>query len=296
MAALAAGWVGARAAKSWNVLIRRLLQQAGWVRNNYQGRPIPAAAGTALVAAFSATVMLLILLREFLQLEILRGMADVLPSERQLVLALVLTLGMGMLGLIDDLLGSRDAGGLRGHWQKWLREGEITTGLIKAMGGGCLALTVALLDESFAQRGANGWAVLSIAVDGLVIALMANWINLLDVRPGRALKGMLLKSGLLLVIAPSTEVPLLLALMGVILGYFRIDLQGKAMMGDVGANFLGAVLGYLLIVILDVKETMLVLTILLMLHAYTERHSLSKLIEQSRFLGWLDEWGREKAR
>lgn len=299
--ALATGWIGARAAKSWNVFIRRLLQQAGSVRNNYQGRPIPVGSGIALVAAFSATVMLLVLLRECLQLEMLRSMAnelrmaDVLPTDRQLVLALLLTLGMGMLGLIDDLLGSRDVGGLRGHWLKWLRDGEITTGLIKAVGGGCLALTVALIDEPFILRGPSGWAALSVAVDSLVIALMANWINLLDVRPGRALKATLLKSGLLLVAAPLSAIPLVLALMGVIIGYFRVDLQGKAMMGDVGANFLGAVLGYLLIVALNVKQTLLVLAILLILHAYTERHSLSKLIEQSRVLGWLDELGREQA-
>lgn len=294
--AVTSGLISAGLTTLWIPRFCNLLQQAGWVKPNYQGRIIPIAAGTALIAAFSATVMFLIVLAR-----IGRGIAfpktDMfMPSEQQLLLILMLSFGMGLLGLFDDLLGSRSEGGLKGHFRKWVKEGELTTGVMKAIGGGCLSLCAAMLGNSFMFHESNPFSIPLLVVDGMVIALLANWINLLDVRPGRALKAVLLKIGLLLPLVPLPLLVPLLTLTGVVVGYFRIDLRAKAMMGDAGANFLGAVLGYLLVQTLDTKGTLYALAALVFLHAYTETHSLSKLIEGNRVLGWLDEWGREEAR
>lgn len=282
--------------KIWISPFCKLMQQAGWVRSNYQGRQIPIAAGAVLILSFLATILLLVIWGEASEALLRDGTSLSLPSERQLLLILLLSFGMGMLGILDDLLGSRATGGLKGHFMKWVRDGEITTGLIKAVGGGCLSLTVALLGNPSALRDWNLSSAAVVVVDGLVIALTANWINLLDVRPGRALKAVLLKSGLLLLVVPASMSAVLLPLIGVAIGYFSADLQEKAMMGDVGANFLGAVLGYLLVETFGANVTGSILAVLLLLHVYTETHSLSKLIERNKVLEWLDQLGREEAR
>src|SRR5690606_29835916 len=95
--------------------------------------------------------------------------------------------GIGTLGLVDDLLEPRQrrAGrpvskGLRGHLGALL-EGHLTTGAAKALGIPVLALAAT------ATAPAPGGLV-RVGADAALIAGCANLANLLDLRPGRALK------------------------------------------------------------------------------------------------------------
>src|SRR5699024_7654804 len=104
--------------------------------------------------------------------------------------------GIGALGLLDDLLEPhmRRAGrpvskGLRGHLGA-LRRGRLTTGALTAAGIPLLALAGAA--ASPAPRG--GAMVLA---DAALTAGCANLANLLDLRPGRALKVILPAAALL---------------------------------------------------------------------------------------------------
>lgn len=266
--------------------ILRMLHQSGWVRPNYKGDPVPVAAGVALVAAFLAAGVLLLLAERLLQIR--------MHAESLLFLAA----GMAFLGLLDDLSGSRETGGLKGHWQKWARDGQLTTGLIKAAGGLLLSFGAVLSGTGWPAE-APSWNVekaLSLPVDALIVALSANWVNLLDVRPGRALKGILLQIGItLFFVSPALSVPLLM-LAGIAVACLPADLRAKAMMGDTGANFFGAVLGYLAVQSFGFGVRLVLLAALVALHAYTEARSLTKLIESNKWLAWLDELGRERAR
>ena len=100
--------------------------------------------------------------------------------------------GFGLLGLLDDTLGNRQIKGLRGHFQAAFRERKITTGFIKAVGGGLLAL---LLAYRFTPS-----SPLLMLLDAALIALCANAINLFDLRPGRAC-GVFLITGFGLLVA-----------------------------------------------------------------------------------------------
>jgi UDP-N-acetylmuramyl pentapeptide phosphotransferase/UDP-N-acetylglucosamine-1-phosphate transferase len=85
---------------------------------------------------------------------------------------------MWVLGAVDDIWGTREVGGFKGHFKKLLFERKLTTGALKALGGGAVAL-------------AAGWLIhphdlLQAALAAMVIALATNTLNLLDLRPGRA--------------------------------------------------------------------------------------------------------------
>src|SRR6266576_2967778 len=85
-----------------------------------------------------------------------------------------LALGVAFLGLADDLLSGPERG-WRGHGAAVLR-GSFSTGALKAVGALGLALYVA--------PGDDGDYVLAAAV----LVLATNAFNLLDLRPGRAVK------------------------------------------------------------------------------------------------------------
>ncbi|MFC4769214.1 hypothetical protein [Effusibacillus consociatus] len=261
-----------------------MARTANWVRPNYKGDLIPVGVGAVMLLAFVAVGVLMLAAEKFVQLD--TRMPEIL----------LLAFGMSFLGLLDDTLGSRDIGGFKGHVRKLSREGELTTGFLKAAGGILLAFGTVIAGipgDKFAMA-AVPW--LSILADTLIIALMANWINLLDVRPGRALKGGLLKILILLpFVSPGLSVSLMMAA-GVVVAYFPADLRAKAMMGDVGANFIGAVLGYLIAQTFDLGVKAILLLLLAGLHFYTESRSLSKVIEKNKWLSWVDHWGREEAR
>lgn len=207
-------------------------------------------------------------------------------AEMQGRALLLWTMGMTFLGWLDDRFDSGRAKGFCGHWNRLVREGEFTMGMVKAAGGLVLAPGVAHgLDGQWGQT----------LVDGLVMALMSNAVNLLDVRSGRAVKGALLLAVPLLFLTPSQACLIsLLLLFAVVLAYAPVDLQETAMLGDCGAYFIGAVLGFAVIQTFPFPERCAWLTALLLLHIFTERHSLSAVIAGHPVLNWLDEWGREK--
>ncbi len=188
----------------------------------------------------------------------------------------------GALGLVDDLFASgHQARGLRGHLRAVLK-GRVTTGAIKAIGG--LATGVAI---GFMLDGDRPWLA---AVDALVIALSANTINLLDLRPGRALKGFAMLTAVSLMASPESIVwlgpPMAAAIVSA-----PADLGGRAMMGDVGANVLGAAAGLALAVGAPPWARVAAVAVLAAFHVVCERASLTRTIEAHPALRFIDRLG-----
>jgi len=126
--------------------------------------------------------------------------------------------------------------------------------------------------------------------DSLLIALAANSLNLLDLRPGRALKGFLLLAGLAL--ALRSFLPLVFGpLLAAVLVYAPSDLAGRVLLGDVGANALGAAAGLMLVLALPPTGRLIAVILLLALHLYCERASLTDLLARNRLLRFLDQLG-----
>lgn len=248
----------------------RLLQAGGALRKNYAGEPIPTAAGISIVASVTVTYFLAAIISSSLRMEVIT------------VLAVILA--MGTLGLIDDLLGTRDTTGIKGHLYMLLK-GKLTTGGLKALGGGGLALGFSLI---FFDRPAD------IVVSTCIIALFTNAINLMDLRPGRAGK-VFLFLGLFLLVPGVIKLHYcifwLVPVYGSVLAFLPFDLKGRVMMGDTGSNVLGITLGMASVVLLSMTWKAVILGLLIFLHIYTEKYSLTETIKRIPFLRVLDEWG-----
>lgn len=249
-------------------LFPRLSRRWGWVRPNYRGKSVPSSYGVIWWAFCTV-----------LYAELTWAAAE---EVRPLALAfLMAALGFGALGLIDDLWGSGEVKGVRGHLRA-LRQGRLTTGMLKAGGG----LAVALAAASVLQTGA------AMLLGTLLTALMANAMNLLDLRPGRAVSVFLVLSVATVVYLLRTEQALAAAMLGFLMAAAllmrRYDSAGEAMMGDVGSNLLGGVLGVALVAGLPLWAQGVVLALLVALHIAVERVSLSQWIESTPWAQRLD--------
>jgi hypothetical protein len=122
------------------------------------------------------------------------------------------------------------------------------------------------------------------SVSGAVlVGLAANVLNQLDTRPGRALKAYVLG-------ALAVDAPLKLAVL--LLPY---DLREMAMLGDAGANGLGALLGLNSVDRFTGRGRWVVIGALAGLTVLGERTSLGDLIGRTPGLSGLDRLGRRGA-
>lgn len=251
-----------------------------WLRSNHRGEPISLLAGPALTVG---------LLAGHCQAYPTMGSLDSQPLRRAIG-HLVAISGAGAFGLIDDLgedseAGARRAKGLKGHLGA-LREGRVTTGALKVLGIGMSAGTAALLLTN--SRGSRTGFLLDASLNGVLIAGSANLMNLLDLRPGRALKVGALGAVSLI---PTRAHASAGAVLGAAGAAIRADLAEQDMLGDCGANALGASLGAGAVATPRPVRLVLAGGIIALTMA-SERVSFSAVIERHPVLRALDGIGR----
>jgi hypothetical protein len=264
----AAGLAAAAAQGGYRLLRRRPPAGPGtWTRTNHRGEPVtllegPAvAAGAALAAAATPG----------------------LPGRTRAAL-LATAAGAAVFGGYDDLAGSGGRRGFRGHLGA-LAHGELTTGAAKLGGIGATGLAASAL--------LGGGPVDALLNAGL-IAGGANLVNLFDLRPGRASKVTVAGAALLATASPAAA-PLAAVPAGAALALLGEDLGERAMLGDAGANALGALLGTAAAVGLGRPARIALLTGIIGLTAASEVVSFTKVIERTPPLRWLDMLGRRPA-
>ena len=257
-----AGVLAATAAYSAHRALTASVTSQRWRRTNHAGDPVTLLEGPAYVAgaALGATTA---------------GPAGV-----------VAVLGAGAFGALDDLAGDGSSKGLKGHLGAAAR-GRVTTGLVKVVGIGLTGLGAAAL----ADRGRDDVGALDTLVGGAVVAAAANLANLLDLRPGRALKATVL-SAVPLLVAGDAGAGRGAAAAGAALGVLRPDLSGTAMLGDTGANAAGALLGTALLEGSGRRGRVAALAVLAGLTLASERVSFTRVIEATPVLREIDAWGR----
>jgi UDP-N-acetylmuramyl pentapeptide phosphotransferase/UDP-N-acetylglucosamine-1-phosphate transferase len=192
----------------------------------------------------------------------------------------------GGFGLYDDLAGDSHARGLRGHARAAL-EGRLTTGLIKLAGltaGGCVAAAVNARHQRVTTPAV-------VATDALLIAGMANLINLLDLRPGRAAKVSAVVAAPLAFGRGRGAAPAAAAVAAT-LAVLPADLAESVMLGDCGANALGATLGASMCASLPARGRMTALCAVVAATLASERMSFTEVIDRTPLLAALDRLGR----
>ncbi len=251
-----------------------------WNRVNHRGEPITLLEGPAVAIGGIAGVLA----------------AD--SSTRDRVALAVAGAGAAVFGAYDDLAGNGVSKGFRGHLGA-LRAGELTTGAVKIAGIGATGIAAALIAApSAGARGAERdvpapFAVADTLINAGLVAGGANLLNLFDLRPGRAIKVALLAGGLLAAGARGQAAaagPLAAAA-----ALLPEDLGERSMLGDAGANALGAMLGAAAATTLPRAARVGVLAVVVGLTAASEKVSFTKVIERTAPLHRLDMIGRRPA-
>lgn len=274
IAAVVVGYLAARL--TW-LAARPLFALPALVRHNFRGRSLPTAAGIVLPLAA-------VLVEGGRAVVATFGVGDG-PAVGARALLLVAAVGFGLLGLIDDLAGGTGPErGFRGHLGA-LAQGRVTTGALKLFGGGVLALLVV---APFV-----GESPLRLLADAALVALCANLGNLLDRAPGRTIKASVGAFLVLLVAAGRTgDLAATAVVVGAALGLFLDDLHERLMLGDAGANVLGAVLGLGVVAACGPGARDVALVAVAALNVAGELVSFSRVIEAFPPLRALDRAGR----
>lgn len=258
------------------VTTRQVLAQPALARENYRGHTLPTAAGLLLVAAVIAvdggrTVLSV------------AGIGDAATAPARLVVLGAVVM-FGFLGLADDLLGDAHDRGLRGHLTAAVR-GRVTTGFVKLGGGAAVALVLA--------GAADGDRPGRVLVDGALIALAANLGNLLDRAPGRTIKWGLACYVPVAAAAGTAAAGVAVAVVaGAAAALLVADLREQVMLGDTGANALGAALGSATILVVGEGVRDVVALVLLVLTLLSEVVSFSRIIDALPPLRLFDRLGR----
>ncbi|MEW9669639.1 hypothetical protein [Ammoniphilus sp. 3BR4] len=263
------GWIGLWLFLSglYPILLHYLKKREMY-RLNYQGTLIPVAVGWLI---------------PFSQWFVWPGSLDETLRSYWMWQTIVIW-GIAYAGWKDDQYGGTEAKGLKGHFRLWLKEGRFTTALWKVVTASVLALIVS---------AASSGSLTEFILHFLLLMLMTNLINLLDLRPGRALKGFFFMFILLLLLT-SFQLPVALWLPTVVAGIFlfRDDLKAQSMLGDTGSNSLGMALGCWIVFFAPVPVKWSFLLGAILIHVYAEKHSLTVLIRNTPILHWLDMLGR----
>ncbi|WP_456817255.1 hypothetical protein [Cellulomonas sp. URHB0016] len=255
--------------------------QARWTRTNHRGEPVSMLEGPAVAAG------------------LLVGSVIGASSTRAAAAVGVATAAGAAFGIVDDLAEDADAKrkGLRGHLGAMAR-GEVTTGGLKVLGIGAGALVAAALAIPARDRlrGSASCAayVLDVTTSGALIAASANLVNLLDLRPGRALKAATLVAGPLTFGGGAGAGPAA-AVLGAAGAAFDRDLAETDMLGDGGANALGAALGAALVLGASRRVRLVALGLVVGLTVASEKVSFTRVIERTPVLRELDALGRRSA-
>jgi UDP-GlcNAc:undecaprenyl-phosphate/decaprenyl-phosphate GlcNAc-1-phosphate transferase len=260
--------------------------EKAWTRTNHRGEPVTLLEGPA--AALGAVAI------QFIYSERPAGFCQqesrVAPrTGRAIALAGAGALGFG---IVDDLAGSGKRRGLRGHLGA-LARGEVTTGAVKLGGLGATGLASALLARGTTPgTRPSSSSIVNVVINTGLIAGGANLLNLFDLRPGRAIK-VATASGALIAAGGGAEgCTAVAAPLGAALALMPEDLGERAMLGDAGANALGAMLGAAAAVSLPRPARAGLLAGIVALSLASEKVSFTRVIERTPPLRWLDMLGR----
>lgn len=254
------------------LLLMQLMRSAECTMLNYRGRDVVFGMGAAFVPIIMTSSILIIML---------------FKNELMIYISYLFSVCvMAFAGLLDDLVGDKETKGLKKHLALILR-GHLTTGFIKAFLGIVSSL---ILSYGISKN------LLDFMLNIFIISLFTNALNLLDLRPGRAVKIFIILSVILVLLNMNT-IESLLPLIAMTIAasiYMKFDLKEICMLGDTGSNILGITLGYFSSFAFDSDVKTAILIILLTINIAAEKVSITKIIAKNKLLNYLDNLGRSR--
>lgn len=256
------------------LLLRDILAHPLVTKENYAGRSISSLGGLVFATA---------LLIGAVASTFFTTVGSTIAFSRTVI---ILILGFGLIGFLDDVLGDKSKQGFKGHISSLLN-GKITTGTIKLFGGP--AVVFLALSNGIDSRG-----YIPVFIDVIAICLIANFFNLLDLAPGRCTKYSLVAFIAIAIVAPHVEFQYFIV--GVAALCFVLDVREQFMLGDIGANIIGAIVGLFAVSALSDRNALILLCVALLLNIVSEFISYSRIISRVVPLRYFDYLGQTSDR
>lgn len=271
-------WVGAAALSGFaTARVVVAMPESPLRARNYRGLRIPTAGGVAIIAGTAAGAAIPALVSG-----IQRSNTSLAADAARAFVILALASAFALLGAWDDVSGTSAERGWRAHVLA-LRRGRATPGALKLAIGGAFAVLAASVTGA-----ADGS---TFALNAAIIALSANTWNLFDMRPGRASKFFLVAAIPLLAVSSAVR-PILSLVVVCVATFLRFDLRERVMLGDAGANALGAIVGISIAIAASDMARLITLVLLLGMQIAGDRPGLSALIRAIPPLRRFDDAGR----
>ncbi len=248
--------------------MRYIFQRLGLIRVNYRGKKIPVGAGVFFI--FGNTIYYF-----FLRFFIF-DKTNIIILDKLIFITLI----VGFIGFLDDYF-DEEIKGFKGHFGE-LFKGNLSCGVLKAI----VVTFIAILLN------------LSLTIDTIflvnvgIIILMTNLFNLMDLRPGRAIKLFIILSYILL-LEKYIFIIYLLPFFIIFIFYLPLELKEIYMMGDTGSNLLGVSLAFIYTLLDNIGAKIFLLIILISLNIVAEFFSFSKIINNNHILNFFDKLGRK---
>lgn len=200
------------------------------------------------------------------------------------IIYVFIVISLALMGFMDDAAGSRHSKGILGHFKAFIN-GNLTTGFIKAAIGTVIGIIVALT---------NYGSLFAFFINLIVFVFSLNLINLLDLRPGRAVKGFSFLLVIFLILSGFEYAYLILSIVAAIVPYIKGELMEEYMLGDTGSNLIGGMLGYYAVRALPDTVKLIYAAFLILLNVLAEFYSFSKWIDKVPLLRSIDRLGRRR--
>lgn len=266
---------------------------------NYAGRTVSYGLGIVWIFFLLGELAFIVVGPKF-------KLIDPYPLSLSIMILIMVAM---VLGFIDDVYGSGESRGFKGHL-KALAQGKLTTGGLKLFAISGVCLLIAALSPLTKELSSNlfgvtfglkhtivalGYGVLA----GAAIALTTNFINLCDLRPARAQKVFMLLAAVGALIAWVhfgwlTALLVIVVALSPVLAVFGLDAREVGMLGDTGANPFGILAGCLIVFGFGSNLIGLAcyLVVMLALNLASEKVSFTKVISSNKLLTKLDNLGR----
>jgi len=257
------------AARLFMPSIFKMLKGGGMMVRNYRGQPVITSMGLSFIFPCLWGIIPFMF-------------AGIEPEH---VAFLAVVTSLALVGFIDDAVGDTAIKGIKGHIGELIR-GRISTGVVKLVMSALLGLFI----TAYYHKRLIAWGIYA-----LLFSLLVNFINLMDLRPGRAIKAFLLVAIALVILGGFSNVWMLIPVMAALPFYMKGEMEEKYMLGDAGANLLGGIAGLYAVKSITLVTAAIMSVLLLSIHAIAEYCSLSKFIESIPALRFIDQLWRVKA-
>lgn len=248
--------------------IYKMLKDAGMVKKNFRGEIVVTSMGLSFIFPCILAIVPTVFTGNM--------------PEPLVFLAVVASLAL--VGIVDDAVGDTTIKGIRGHMGE-LVKGRISTGGIKLI----VTALLGLLISGYYHKSPLAWVIYSP-----LFSMSVNFINLMDLRPGRAIKAFLLLATVYIVLGGLQNIWVLIPVMAALPFYLKGEMEEKYMLGDAGANLLGGIAGLYALKSITLAPAAMIMVMLLLIHAVAEHRSLSEFIESIPVLRFIDRLWRAK--